>query len=121
MSFARFASKKASNSAVDVALGKEREMEMGRWRPKKADSLTSTTYQHRNDNIYPRRVLPSSRRWLVGGTKGTLLPAVAVEGSFSFLVSLDFFSGFWSSAVAFWSNPVGFFLLFGGVDGFEDE
>jgi hypothetical protein len=100
-SFARFTSKKASNSAVDVALGKEREIEMGRWRPKKADSLTSTARQHMYVEIDARRVLPSSRRWLVGATKGTLLPVVAVEGSFSFFVSLGLLPAPWSSAVAF--------------------
>jgi hypothetical protein len=49
------------------------------------------------------------------------LPAVAVEGSFNFFVALDFLPAPWSSAVAFWSSSAGFFLLFGGVDGFEDE
>lgn len=71
--------------------------------------------------VYPRNSIPSSRRWFVGGTKGTLLPVVAVEGSFSFFVSLDLLPAPRSSAVAFWSNSAGFFLLFGGVDGFEDE
>lgn len=50
-----------------------------------------------------------------------MLPVVAVEGSFSFFVSLDLLPAPRSSAVAFWSNSAGFFLLFGGVDGFEDE
>lgn len=65
--------------------------------------------------------VPSFRRWSVGGTKGTLLPDVALDGSFSFFNSLARFSAPLSSAVAFWSNSVGFFLLFGGVEGFEDE
>jgi len=76
-------------------------MEIGRWRPKKADSLTSTVRQHVEGKVHPRGILPSSRRWFVGGTKGTLLPVVAVEGSFSFFVSLDFLPAPWSSAVAF--------------------
>jgi hypothetical protein len=60
---------------------------------------------------------------LVGGTKGTLLPVIAVDGSFSFFDPFAFFSAPCSSAVAFWSSSAGFFLLFGtgGVDGFEDE
>jgi hypothetical protein len=50
-----------------------------------------------------------------------LLPNVAVDGSFSFFSSFARLSALLTSVVAFWSNSVGFFLLLGGVEGFEDE
>jgi hypothetical protein len=51
-----------------------------------------------------------------------LVPEVAVDGSFSaFWAPLAVFSEPCSLAVAFCSKSVGFFLLLGGVEGFEDE
>lgn len=86
---------------MEVAFGKAREMEMGRWRPKKADSLTSTPSQYVRPKARIRRLSPSSRRWFVGGTKGTLFPKVAVDGCFSFFSPLDFLPAPCSSVVAF--------------------